>query len=191
MWRLLTVVWLSGISAVVTSGDIEESSISSLNGEYQIHLSVRVKGDRATIYRIATDYEQLERLSDIIIESGLIERHDQDGKKIVRRKLLTKTCVLFFCFLATLVEDVTEESDGIIRTIIIPEESNFIYGDAEWEILDSDQTHSLIKFNSRFKPDFWIPPLVGPLFIKKMVLYKAQQAIKNIETIAASEQVQH
>jgi hypothetical protein len=178
MWRLLTVVWLSGISAVVTSGDIEESSISSLNGEYQIHLSVRVKGDRATIYRIATDYEQLERLSDIIIESGLIERHDQDGKKIVRRKLLTKTCVLFFCFLATLVEDVTEES-------------NFIYGDAEWEILDSDQTHSLIKFNSRFKPDFWIPPLVGPLFIKKMVLYKAQQAIKNIETIAASEQVQH
>jgi hypothetical protein len=149
-----------------------------------------VHGDKETIYRIATDYERLSQLSDIIIKSGLIERYDEDGDKITRRKLLTKTCVLFFCFVATLVEDVTEFGNGIIRTIIIPEESNFIYGNAEWEILVSDQSHSIINFNSRFKPDFWIPPLVGPLFIKKMVLNKTQQAINNIETIAISEQVQ-
>ncbi|MGK0298962.1 MAG: hypothetical protein ACI9XC_002587 [Gammaproteobacteria bacterium] len=190
MWRLLTVIFLSGISFIATSGDIEVASVTNHEGECQVHLSVRVSGDKETIFRIATDYEQLARLSDIIIESGLIERFDQDGNKIPRRKLLTKTCVLFFCFFATLVEDVTEVGNGIIRTIIIPEESNFIYGNAEWEILASDQSHSIINFNSRFKPDFWIPPLVGPLFIKKMVLNKTQQAINKIETIAINEQVQ-
>ncbi|MGY8813639.1 MAG: hypothetical protein ACKVHQ_02825 [Gammaproteobacteria bacterium] len=190
MWRLLTVLLLSGASFIASSAEINVASVTHHEGEYQVHLSVRVRGDKKTIYRIATDYEQLARLSDIIIESGLIERFDQDGNKITRRKLLTKTCVLLFCFVATLVEDVTEVGNGIIRTIIIPEVSNFIYGSAEWEILVSDESHSIINFNRRFKPDFWIPPLVGPLFIKKMILNKTQQAIENIETIAVSEQVQ-
>lgn len=189
MRRLLTVTVLLGISLATGAGEIEDASVSSRGGEYQVYLSVKVKGDQATIYGIATDYDQLARLTDIIIESGLEEREDQGGNKIVRRRLQTKTCVLFFCFVATLVEDVTEPGEGIIKTIIIPEESNFIYGDAQWQILESDQTHSLINFTSRFKPDFWIPPLIGPLFIKKMVLDKTRQAIENIEIIAASEEV--
>ena len=189
MRRLLTVALVLGISIVARSGEIEAARVTQQDGEYQVHLSVKVSGDQLTIYKITTDYDQLARLSDIIIESGLVERIDQDGNKIVRRRLLTKTCLILFCFVATLVEDITESGDGIIKTTIIPEESNFLYGDATWQVLESDEPYTLIIFNSRFKPDFWVPPLVGPLLIKKMVLDETKKTITNIEKIATSEEV--
>ena len=189
MRRLLTVALVLGISIVARSGEIETARVTQQDGEYQVHLSVKVSGDQLTIYKITTDYDQLARLSDIIIESGLVERIDQDGNKIVRRRLLTKTCLILFCFVATLVEDITESGDGIIKTTIIPEESNFLYGDATWQVLESDEPYTLIIFNSRFKPDFWVPPLVGPLLIKKMVLDETKKTITNIEKIATSEEV--
>ena len=187
MWHLLFVLVLLMVSGLSRSGEIQDARLSHKDGEYQVYLSVNVDGEQPTIYRIATDYDRLAELSDIIIESGFVERQDQDGNTIVRRRLLTKTCVVIFCFIAELVEDVTNPADGIIRTVIIPEQSNFEYGEAEWEILAVDDEHTHILFTSTFKPDFWIPPLIGPIVIKKMVLNKTQQTIDIIERLAESE----
>lgn len=175
------------VSIWVQAGEVQHASVGHQGDHYSIAISVRVDGDRETIYRIATDYEQLSRLSDLIIEAGLVESTGPDGSLTVRRRLLTKTCVLAFCFNAVLIEDLSEPESGIIKSVFVPEGSDFLYGEAVWQIVAIDKSHTMINFNSNFRPDFWVPPIIGPLFIKHMMLDAAEQTINNIEEIAALE----
>jgi hypothetical protein len=184
---LLSAVLLLGMT-LVRAGEVQHARVDHQDGDYSVDISVKVSGERDTIYNIATDYKQLARLSDLIVESGLVTRVDPGGTTVVRRRLVTRTCVLYYCFNATLVEDVWEPVSGIIRTVFVPEESDFLYGEAIWRVLKIDDTHTLITFHSKFRPDFWVPPLIGPLVIKRMMLNAAEQTIENIETIAGSEQ---
>jgi len=178
---------LCGTVMVVHAGEIQYARVEQAEGEYSVDISVKVVGDRDTIYRIATDYKQLTRLSDLILDSGLVHRVGPDGVPVVRRRLLTKSCVLRLCFKATLIEDVWEPAGGVIKTVFIPEQSDFVYGEAVWQIHRIDDENTMINFYSKFRPDFWVPPLIGPLVIKRMMLDATEQSIHNIETLAALE----
>ncbi len=186
--RLTAALLLLVVLSTVQAGDVQHASVDYHKGDYSVDISVKVSGDRDTIYNITTDYKQLSRLSDLIIESGLIDRVDENGVKIVRRRLVTRTCVLSFCFNAILIEDLWEPETGIIRSNFVPAESDFLYGEAIWQVLRIDAANTMINFHSKFKPAFWVPPLLGPLVIKRMMLDAAKQTINNIETIAIGEQ---
>lgn len=188
MKRLLSSGLALGILTAGQAGEVQHATVDYADGDYSVDLSVKINGDRDTIYTIATDYKQLSRLSDVIIESSLISRKDASGSTVIRRRMVTRTCVLRFCFDAILIEDLREPESGIIKTVFIPEDSDFLYGEAVWEVLRFDDSNTMINFTSKFRPDFWVPPLIGPLFIRRMVLNTAEQTINNIEAIAASEQ---
>ena len=187
MQGLLCPLLLLLVSISAQAGEVQHASVGHQDGDYSIDISVKVDGDRDTIYRIATDYEKLSRLSDLIIETGLVESTGPDGTPTVRRRLLTKTCVLLFCFNAVLIEDLSEPENGIIKSVFVPEGSDFLYGEAVWQVMAIDKSHTMINFNCKFKPGFWVPPMIGPLFIKHMMLDAAEQTINNIEKIAALE----
>lgn len=186
--------WLSsgllllGNLVVGHAGEIQNVTITHDDGDYSVDLSIKVSGDKDTIYGIATDYKRLSRLSDVIIESGLISRDDGKGSSIVRRRIVTRACVLRFCFDTILIEDIWEPESGIIKTVFVPEDSDFLYGEAVWQVQRLDDSNTLIRFTSTFRQDFWVPPLIGTMVIKRMALNTAEYTIKNIETIAASEQ---
>lgn len=169
------------------AGEVRKASVDHRDGEYFVDMAVKISGNKDTVYNIATDYRKLSRLSKLIVESGLVNRATPDGTSVIRRRLVTRTCVMKLCFNATLVEDVWEPSSGIIRTVFIPEESDFVSGEAVWQISRIDADNTLIDFHSRFRPAFWVPPLVGPYFIRRMMLDAAEETILNIEQLAAVE----
>jgi len=185
--RIITGLLLSGLLFSLQAGEVQHASVKFKNGDYSIDISVKINGDKDTIYKIATDYKKLSRLNDLIIEASLVNQLDKDGKPVIRRRMVTRTCVMSFCFNAILIEDLWEPDSGIIKSVFIPEQSDFSYGEAIWHVLRIDDTHTMITFNSTFKPNFWIPPLIGPLFIKRMMLNETKITINNIEKIAASE----
>lgn len=181
---LLTGLLLSSLLFSLQAGEVQHASVKFKNGDYSIDISVKINGDKDTIYKIATDYK---KLNDLIIKVSLVNQPDKDGKPVVRRRMVTRTCVMSFCFNAILIEDLWEPDSGIIKSVFISEQSDFSYGEAIWHVLRIDDTHTMITFNSTFKPNFWIPPLIGPLFIKRMMLNETKITINNIEKIAASE----
>lgn len=187
MARLLYTGLLILASISAQAGEVQHADVTYRDGDYTVDVAVKINGARDTVYAIATDYKQLTQLSDLIIEAGLINYTDANGNTVVRRRMVTKSCVLGFCFDAILIEDLWEQESGIIKSVFIPEESDFLYGEAIWQVSSVDATHTLVSFNTRFKPAFWIPPLIGPLFIKRMMLDAARQSIQNIEDIAALE----
>ena len=138
------------------------------------------------VYKIVTDYDHFYRLSSIFVETSVISSIDA---KITRRRILTRTCIFFFCFDATIVDDVTEVDDQVIKTVFVPEQSDFTYGMMEWQVTDLGDSQTLIRFNSRFQPRFWVPPILGPLLIKRKVLSAPKHIIDTIEQIANSEAI--
>lgn len=163
------------------AGEVRYADVKYQDGIYKLVLDVDLDADRDTVYAIVTDYQKLHRISDALVETTLLSE-DKTGKK--RRRLVAKTCILFFCFTAKMTEDVEEINNEIVLTTIVPELSDFSYGKTEWRVTSLGQGRSRIHFDCQQNPDFWIPPVIGPLFMKRKMLSEARQTIERIEHIA-------
>ena len=187
MLRLATAVLLLGMSFTLYSGDIEYAHASHSKGEYEVEIAAMLSGHWQDIYEVATDFHQLSRLSDIIVDAGVIENENDDTSEVIRRWLVTRICFPFYCFSATLVEDVQFNGSNTIKTSIIPDESDFEYGEAEWQIESEGEENTLISFHGRFKPDFWIPPLIGPVLVKRIMVNATSQTMLAMEQLVQDE----
>jgi hypothetical protein len=143
-----------------------------------------VAAKQAAVYRIVTDYDHLERLNGALIESTLIS---SAGDPVIRLRQVTKTCILFFCFSATLVEDVEEIGTGLVLTTIDPSQSDFDYGHTRWEFTAEGKDYTRIHVLSRIKPSFWVPPLIGPWAVKNKMLKEVRETIDQVELLARND----
>jgi hypothetical protein len=189
MQRLLILASLFSIAALVSAGEIQSARVDHQKGEYNLDLSVKVNGNRDRIYTILTDHDLLPTLSDVIIKSETLPTAEGSHPDTVRHRLITRVCVLVFCFNTTTVEDMLISDTGTIQTTFVPELSDFVYGESEWQVVAVDDSQTMINYRSKFRPDFWIPPLIGPPVVKRTMLKTATQIINNIESIAALDPV--
>jgi hypothetical protein len=163
------------------SGEVETAETDYRAGVYKLDFQVTIDGRVDKVYAIVTDYDRLKDISNLFVETALIS---PPGAETKRRRLVSKSCVLFFCYEAVLVEDVQEIDGKIILTTVIPEESDFKYGKSRWEVTAVDAGHSRIHFSYEIQPDFWVPPVIGPFFIKRKLLAEAKRTIARIEILA-------
>jgi hypothetical protein len=89
--------------------------------------------------------------------------------------------VLVFCFDLYFVEDVEEFEDGAITTTVVPEESNFRRGYSNWRIESISATTTRISVEAEHEPEFWIPPVIGPLVFKRSFRKEVRETAINIE----------
>lgn len=183
MPRLLACCLLCAGGLGAQAGEIRYARVERDGADYRVEISALVEGSQAEVYRIATDFERLAGLSDIVRSANFDEYRDADGTRRIRRRLETRTCVFLLCFDAVVVEDVWMPGEGIIRTAIVPQGSDFVHGEGQWEILPAGQGRSVINFTSSFDPDFFIPPVIGSLLIRRMMLDATNQTINNIERL--------
>lgn len=165
----------------VSAGEIQSSSISYQQGVYKLAIDVIIDAQFEAVYEIVTDNERLHRLSKSFIESALIETSKPDTK---RRRLVLRSCILFFCFKLTIVEDIQEISQQVILTTIVPELSDFKSGTTEWRLTPMVNGQSRIQFHSVEELGFWVPPLIGPILVKNKLLQLAKESIRQIELLA-------
>lgn len=183
---LAPALLLPGMLNMVVAGEIELANVVHQEGEYRVDITARIDGSKDRIYQIATEPETQTRLNHMIVESVLVSPTDTRKTGAVHR-IVTHACLLGFCFDATMLEDRWEPTSGTIRSVFVPELSDFRSGEAMWIITAVDQDTSSVSFHSRFRPAFWIPPLVGPYFIKQLMLGAAKETIRNMEKLAAVE----
>lgn len=181
MFRYLPGLLLLVFSGAATAGDVEYASVDHRDGVYFLVLNVTLEAGHDAVMAIVTDHENLHRVSDVIVETHLLDSTHSQSK---RRKLVTRTCILVFCFKAIMVEDIEETADSII-TRIVATESDFKSGATVWRVQQVDAGHSRIEINSELEPAFWIPPFIGPLLLKNKMLFEAKKTIRNIESLAS------
>lgn len=163
------------VEAAVT----ERAEISFEGRTYQYTFIARLKGDVDAVRAIVTDFDNMKRINDDIVESRVLHRYD-DGD--LKRLLKLRHCILLFCFDMDFVERV-HASAGHITTTMVPEESTFSDGTANWQIEALADGYTRVSVSARQTPRFWIPPVLGPIVLKRVFMKEVAETCANIERI--------
>ncbi len=163
----------------VAAAETERAEISFEGRTYQYIFIARMRGDINAVHAVVTDYDHMQRINDDIVESRVLARYDNGELK---RLLRLRHCILVFCFDMDFVERV-RESPGHIITIVVPEESTFLDGTANWQLQALDGGYTRISVSARQTPRFWIPPVLGPMILKRVFMQEVAETCANIERI--------
>lgn len=162
------------------AAETERAEISFQGRTYQYTFVAIVKANAEDVHRVVTDFDHMKRVNDDIVESRVLHRY-ANGE--LKRLLKLRHCILVFCFDMDFVERV-HESPGHLTTTMVPEESTFVDGTASWQIEALDASHTRVSVSARQTPRFWIPPVLGPIILKKVFMREVAETCANIERIA-------
>lgn len=170
-------VAIHSLPAAVAS-EVHESSIYFEGRTYHYRFAVDVEAPLEAVRAVVTDYDNLQRINNDVVQSLVLERYDEQRLK---RRMWINHCLLVFCFDLYFVENVDLLDDGRIRTTIIPAESNFSHGQSVWRLEPLGETTTRISVEANQTPDFWIPPVIGPLVFKRAFVREVRETGRNIE----------
>lgn len=169
------------LSVEVAASEIRHLSITADNGRYTADMDVRLQANVDSVLAIVHDIDGLHRLSRMITHSSKVSAPIGHP---VRRKLVLNACILFFCFHATLVEEIETVGDGVILGRIDPSMSDFRYGVSRWQVSDLGSDRSRVRLHALLVPAFWIPPMIGPWIIKRKLHTLAIEMCDRLERLA-------
>lgn len=164
------------------SAAIRSLDVTLESGRYHLVADTHLDAPPAAIYDVLLDYDDdgYGRISDIYKESGYLAP-DDDGTPIVYT--LVEGCLLFFCRSMRRVERLEAVQPSFIRTTTLPGRSDFKYSESEWK-LEPEAGGTKVTYELEMEPNFWLPPFVGPVFLKRLLLHGGSKAVEHIEELA-------
>ena len=149
-------------------------------GVYTMSSSVWFDASVEQIYEVFRYWDYSTQFSSAIVESRDIEPGD-DGRAgfYVRNR----GCVLFFCTSFERQGFVEAEINTVIYASTDPEVSDFHLCEESWRFEQRDGG-TVVVYDLEMTPKFWVPPGIGPYFIKRKMKNNAGEAADRIEDIA-------
>ncbi len=181
--QLNTVILSLFFSAAAFCGEVIHSHVSYEKGVYKATLEMQIHAPSHRVYALFTDYDHLYKLSSNITESILLEKNPPEFVVEIE----THNCVLFFCKNLTQTQHVLELGDGFISVEDVVDESDFVFANTVWHIR-AFEGGTRVTFNSEMKPDFWLPPLLGPWIFKDKMIADTHAMIEQLEHLATTKQ---
>lgn len=179
MQRLLVFSLILNIN-LVYAGEVKKAVVQNEKGLYTLDIDVIVDAEQSAVWKIITDYDHMDRLNDMVTESGII-RNDNETITV---RTINKTCILLYCINARLVQNFQEINHTIINTSVDATQSDFNFGEAQWRISPVPNNRTRIQYHCKKKPSFWIPPVIGPIIMKKKMLSTIKTTMDSIEMLA-------
>jgi hypothetical protein len=153
---------------------------------YRVVADTHLDASPESIYKVLLDFDgnRYRRISEIYKESSYLPP-DGDGTPLVYTRV--EGCLLWYCRSMRRVERLEVVTPQFIRARTVPERSDFKYTLSEWTFAaEGDGTR--VTYMMEMEPNFWLPPFVGPWFLKRTLLRGAPAAIDQIELLAMAEQ---
>ena len=161
--------------------------VSRKQDRYSVFADTHLDASPEAIYAVLMDFDgdRYQRISEIYKESSYLPP-DSDGTPLVYTRV--EGCLLGYCRSMRRVERLEVVTPEFIRSRAIPERSDFKYSMAEWTFA-AEGTGTRVIYKMEMEPSFWLPPFVGPWFLKRTLLRGAPAAIDQIELLAQQEQL--
>jgi len=169
-------------AATGSAATLRTVEVSRDSTRYHLVADTHLDAPPAAIHRILMDFDhdRYQRISEIYKESGYLPP-DGDGTPLVYTRV--EGCLLFFCRSLRRVERLEVVTPNFIRSTALPERSDFKYSTSEWT-LEPEGTGTKVTYRMDMEPSFWLPPFVGPWFLKRTLLHGAPGAVDKIEALA-------
>jgi hypothetical protein len=169
------------------ASEVTQAEITFVGNAYHYQFSVEIQAPIEAVREVVTDYDNLKRINNDVIQSEVLERYDAHR---IKRRLWLNHCVFVFCFDLYFVEDIEHFEDGTITTTVIPAESNFRRGHSTWRIESVSEAVTRISVDAEQEPDFWIPPVIGPIIFRRAFTKEVRETAVKIEREAQRVQPQ-
>lgn len=166
--------------SVAFAATIRSLDVTKERGRYALVADTYFAAPAEEIFEVLMDYDRMNRISSVYKEYGFLDPAP-DGTPIVHTRM--HGCLLFYCRSMRRVERLEADPPYYIRTEVLPEQSDFDYATSEWILEpEGDGTHVIYKLE--MEPDFWVPPVIGPWFLKRTLMNGGTRAINRIERLA-------
>jgi len=166
--------------AGATAASLDSVVVSYDDGRYELDADAYLAASREAIFVILTDYDRFGRISSVYKEYGFLDPAP-DGTPVVYTRM--EGCVLFFCKSMRRVERLESEAPGYIRTVTLPEQSDFKQALSEWQ-LKAEGDGTRIHYHLEMEPAFWVPPVIGPWLLQRKLQSGGAHAVERIERLA-------
>jgi len=162
------------------ASNLSKIEISESSGNYRVRMVMQIHAPARYVSSVLTDYKHIYRLNPAITESEILPSPHSGA---VRVKTRMEGCILFFCRNIDRLEEVREVNTGHLQAVIIPEQSDFTSGSADWHIQPVGE-NSEIVYESQVTPAFFIPPIIGSYFVKRTFAEAVITSFARLECIA-------
>jgi len=163
--------------SISSAAEFEELNVTETNGEYRLRIAAVLDAPADYVHSVVTDYKHVYRINPSVTE---VEILPSGHAGVIRVRNLSEQWVGPFCFNINWVGDILETGEGKIRVKTLSEPGNFESGDAIWEIRPRGE-RTWVLHESRLKPDFFIPPVIGDNIMKNRMRTNTLDTFKRIE----------
>jgi hypothetical protein len=171
-----------GAGALAAAATIDELDVTRQRGRYSLEANARLDATPESIYAVLTDFDDnaYSRISRAYKESRYLEPAP-DGTPVVYTRL--EGCALWHCMSLERTERLETEAPYWIKSTVLPEGSNFKHSTSEW-VLEPDGNGTLMNYKLEMEPDFFVPPVIGPWYLKRTLSQGGLRAVTRIERLA-------
>ncbi len=162
------------------AADLQEVTVERVDGRYVLRSQSLFDTSIEELYSVLIDYDQFEKFTSAVTESRN-EAPDEQGRPQFYNAM--QGCVLFFCVTFERYGHLELRPMRRIEAIVDPVRSDFNYSVESWDISRVDGRTELI-YRFEMEPAFWVPPVIGPYYIRRALRDGAIRVVDRIEALA-------
>ena len=156
-------------------------------GGYRIDASAELDADQDVVWETLTDYEKLPQFVPGIRGVRVLETREQDGKQRLLIEQSGEFRFLFFARRIAVLLDVEQHPRNRVEARALPRPRAM---DATEENLNQfEGTYTLLpipggirlEYRARFTPEFDLPPILGPLAVRRTMQAQFEAMLAEIE----------
>lgn len=149
-------------------------SVTRLAEAYQVNVRMDVVASRTLVWRVLTDYENLQRFVPGMQSSRIVSGRGEP--MLLEQK--GESGVLFFKLTTTTVSRIFETPESEIRFDLVSGNLKRMQG--SWTLTPHDHAIS-VGYRAELVPEFAVPPLIGPAVMAKNVKAMVEGVAREIE----------
>lgn len=180
---IVNIFLMSTAFSPAWGAEVRNVDVSEEDGRYVASFDAVIDAPMDEVLPLMLTPGRWPQLSPLIVDAKVLEKGDNGPRKV---SITFYDCIFIFCKTIHKTEDIIIMSDGHIESLAIPEQSDFSYAREDWRIsAEAGRTHILYK--TEMVPDFFVPPLIGPYFIKSHLRSHLINIANNLEKLARHE----
>jgi hypothetical protein len=178
---LVALALLTTLSA--PAAELREIEVERDDDYYRLRSTAWFINDQQALYEVLTNYDLFSYFTSAIVESRNLEPDKQGRPRYFTRM---EGCVLMWCKSFERTGHLELEPADEIVAIADPEESDFKRSYERWR-LQPENGGTLLIYEFEMIPDFWVPPLIGPFLIQRVLRAGGERALDRIEALAQAQ----
>lgn len=171
---------LAMVAAPIVAAEAVNVDVTHEDGIYHVTIDAMLDAPPDAVFAVLTDYPRWAEVNDLIKESVVLEG-DDPTRQLVRT--VAEGCVLGFCKRFAQVQWMRTEDGWRIRADVVPHMSDLRSGWANTKLSESGGA-TLFQYEMVLEPDFWIPPIIGPMMVKRKLRKQAIETAEAVELAA-------